>query len=143
MVPGSKGLKNLYRPLHYQRVFFMTYSEKLKDPRWKEKRDVILRRDNRTCRWCGAKGGEMEVHHTIYFGLDPWEYRDESMITLCPICHSEAERLLHEIKVYLAFIQMDKIWQLDNVRVLLMRFLVERNKYDYQQLQCLMRDRNV
>lgn len=115
----------------------MTYAEKLKDPRWREKRGDILKRDNGVCRWCSAET-ELEVHHTIYFGLDPWEYRDETMISLCTICHSEAERILHEIRVYLAFIQMENIWELDNIRVLLMRYLVEKNKYDYQSVQDLI-----
>lgn len=85
------------------------YAEKLKDPRWKAKREEILRRDNYTCRGCGAKDPDppepeedgyvpedldspepiiLEVHHKWYeWGKDPWDYPGSCLITLCDMCH--------------------------------------------------------
>lgn len=38
---------------------------------------------------------ELNVHHTYYIqGKEPWEYRDEALITLCRSCHKEE----HETK---------------------------------------------
>lgn len=67
----------------------MTYSEKLRDPRWQKKRLEILRRDNFTCVSCSATDKTLHVHHTVYGqNQDPWEY-GQSLITLCEDCHAE------------------------------------------------------
>lgn len=66
----------------------MTYSEKLKDPRWQKKRLEILKRDDFTCQWCGDKANTLHVHHLEYHkGRDPWNYDDDCLITLCVNCH--------------------------------------------------------
>ncbi len=68
----------------------MTYSEKLKDPRWQKKRLEILTRDKFQCQACGNERETLHVHHNFYEkGLDPWEYPDESMVVLCESCHSD------------------------------------------------------
>jgi len=118
----------------------MTYAEKLNDPRWKEKRLHIIERDEYRCRWCQSESN-LEVHHSIYFNLDPWEYRDESLITLCSVCHSETERLLHEIRCYLSFIQIESIWDLDKIMVMLKRFLQDKNKFDYNAINHLINEK--
>ena len=67
----------------------MTYSEKLKDPRWQKKRLEILQRDNFTCLCCDNITNEtLNVHHLYYEkGVDPWNYDNHSLITLCDTCH--------------------------------------------------------
>lgn len=66
----------------------VTYSEKLKDPRWQKKRLQILERDKFQCQDCGHKGKTLHVHHKYYiFKKDPWEYPDDLLITLCEDCH--------------------------------------------------------
>lgn len=66
----------------------MTYSEKLKDPRWQKKRLEILNRDDWTCRYCGDKETTLHVHHELYTkGADPWDYDDYLLTTLCEECH--------------------------------------------------------
>ncbi len=66
----------------------MTYSEKLKDPRWQKKRLQILERDAWTCKHCKATDKTLHVHHVVYHkGFDPWEYEDLEYITLCWDCH--------------------------------------------------------
>lgn len=65
------------------------YSKKLLDPQWQKKRLEILNRDEFKCQWCGDVKSTLHVHHKKYEnGLSPWEYPDESMITLCSRCHS-------------------------------------------------------
>jgi hypothetical protein len=65
-----------------------TYSEKLRDPRWQRKRLEILSRDEFACRKCHDNETTLNVHHTFYqSGLNPWEYPDESLFTLCEDCH--------------------------------------------------------
>lgn len=74
----------------------MSYSEKLKDPRWQKKRLQILARDKFTCINCGDDKNTLHVHHAMYLGKNPWETPDECLDTLCEHCH-EFE---HELKKY-------------------------------------------
>jgi hypothetical protein len=67
----------------------MTYSEKLKDPRWQKKRLEIFNRDNWTCLKCGSSTKTLVVHHLKYKS-DPWEIEDEFLKTLCEDCHNES-----------------------------------------------------
>lgn len=71
----------------------MTYSEKLKDPRWQKKRLQILDRDEWTCQWCGDKHSTLHVHHTYYEKGDPWNTDENLLITVCEDCHSLEHRL--------------------------------------------------
>jgi len=68
----------------------MTYSEKLKHPKWQRKRLKILERDNFTCKYCGDTETELHVHHTKYEG-EPHEAPDEYLETVCKYCHSILE----------------------------------------------------
>ena len=65
-----------------------TYIEKLKDPRWQKKRLKILERDEWRCQHCGNEKETLAVHHPVYInGLEPWEYKDKDLQTLCDKCH--------------------------------------------------------
>ena len=60
------------------------YSEYLKSDDWRRKRFVVLRRDNWTCQYCGAKA--TEVHHKKYarnIGREPIHW----LVSLCKQCH--------------------------------------------------------
>ncbi len=64
------------------------YYEKLKDPRWQKKRLEIFKRDEWACRYCFDSESMLVVHHTFYKrDCDPWDYPDDSLITLCKVCH--------------------------------------------------------
>jgi len=81
------------------------YYKKLFDPRWRAKRIQIIERDNHTCQKCKVEivdyeKGEfdecyedrlkLEVHHINYNG-EPWQAKDEDLITLCDYCHDFVE----------------------------------------------------
>lgn len=67
---------------------YKPYAQKLKDPRWQERRRQILERDESTCQLCGTTDGTLNVHHAHYItGREPWEYEDEYLKTLCEPCH--------------------------------------------------------
>lgn len=69
------------------------YQRKLKDPRWDRLRKIILQRDNYTCLNCSNDNIKLNVHHTYYdTNLEPWEYDEDSLITLCENCHEEHHR---------------------------------------------------
>lgn len=70
----------------------LTYSEKLKDPRWQKKRLEIFQRDEFKCKFCGDAETELQVHHKEYInGRLPWEYDNEKLVTLCCHCHEIVE----------------------------------------------------
>ena len=62
-----------------------TYTQQLNDPRWKTKRDKILKRDKYACRRCDFTDN-LHVHHNYYKGL-AWEVPDSALVTLCAKCH--------------------------------------------------------
>lgn len=81
----------------------MTYSQKLKDPRWQKKRLDILNRDDWTCRKCENKESTLHVHHKVYIkGKDPWEYPAKFLITLCDSCHEDWHRMKNILDLRLA-----------------------------------------
>jgi len=78
------------------------YAAKYRNPKWAERRNQILQRDDFTCRNCDDKDGPipdaeedqykaaLEVHHKYYeWGKDPWDYPDNALITLCETCHDK------------------------------------------------------
>ena len=71
----------------------MTYSEKLRDPRWQKKRADICERDNWACLFCGEKSKNLQVHHITYKRRDPWDYPDYLYQTLCEDCHQTRQEL--------------------------------------------------
>ena len=84
----------------------MTYTEKLKDPRWQKKRLEIFKRDNWKCRGCRESNSTLHVHHFYYIkGNDPWEYPNKHLVTICKDCHD----FYHEqmITLQMAFAELD------------------------------------
>lgn len=109
----------------------MNYSEKLKDYRWQEKRLVILERDGGCCRNCGEVEN-LQIHHTIYFkNTEPWDYDNDFLLTLCRTCHWNLEEQVDKIKLLTALIQKEKPSDIENLRVIIQRFLYGRDNQDY------------
>jgi len=76
----------------------MDYKEKLKDPRWINRRRQILERDNHKCMICGVDATRFNVHHLHYKkGAEPWEYDDSELATLCQDCH----QMVHDNGIHL------------------------------------------
>ena len=70
----------------------MTYSEKLRDPRWQRKRLEIMNRDCFRCQRCHTDTTTLNVHHRAYLkNRDPWDYQDHMLTTLCQPCHERTE----------------------------------------------------
>lgn len=79
------------------------YFEKLKDPRWQKKRLEILERDEWTCTVCGRSDLSLHVHHGYYEGrMEPWEYHDETLHTVCEACHDQADCLRRDVQYQMA-----------------------------------------
>lgn len=68
----------------------MTYSDKLKSPKWQKKRLEVLNRDNFKCCLCGDEETELHVHHLKYTA-EPWSAPISDLETLCKYCHHLTE----------------------------------------------------
>lgn len=75
------------------------YGATLFDPQWKAKRVEILRRDGNACVNCKASKN-LQVHHrqyhfstTLNAFVNPWQYTNNLLITLCKRCHDKGHRL--------------------------------------------------
>lgn len=70
----------------------LTYSEKLRHPKWQKKRLEILQRDDFKCQspGCFNEDKTLHVHHLDYEkDAEPWDYPNEWLITLCEDCHQQ------------------------------------------------------
>lgn len=71
-----------------------TYGERLRDPRWQQKRLRVMERAGWKCEKCGDKTTTLNVHHERYVsGRMPWEYDDSELHCLCEPCHSREHGL--------------------------------------------------
>jgi hypothetical protein len=68
----------------------LTYSEKLRDPRWQRRRLEVFQRDFFTCQNCLDKKSTLFVHHKKYTG-NPWDAELKDLVTLCEHCHAVVE----------------------------------------------------
>lgn len=71
---------------------YLSYAEKLRDPRWQKMRLEVMQRDKFKCRVCDSTEKTLNVHHRFYRkGAAPWEYEPSTLVTLCEDCHAAAE----------------------------------------------------
>jgi hypothetical protein len=83
----------------------MTYSEKMKDPRWQRKRLEVFERDRWICQKCSSGKDSLTVHHLCYLqGVEPWDHPMELLLTLCERCHDlESKKTSYEKLQSLSF----------------------------------------
>lgn len=80
----------------------LTYSEKLRDKRWSDKRDAVREKAGFKCQDCGSQKS-LEVHHCYYkFGLEPWQYPIDSLRCLCSNCHEIRGKTEMELRARMA-----------------------------------------
>lgn len=119
----------------------MSYSDKLKQPLWQKKRLEIFQRDNWTCTKCKSVDKELHVHHLDYIeGIQPWEYPNDMLTTLCASCHAgEGERPKHE-KYLLQSLKMKGFLAMD---ILQLSTIIDLNDQFVSYLKnFIRRDRN-
>jgi hypothetical protein len=75
----------------------MTYSDKLRDPRWQKKRLEILERDGWACTCCEEPRKTLHVHHKKY-NSNPWDADDNDLVTLCEGCHKDLTGRIASLK---------------------------------------------
>lgn len=83
----------------------MTYSEKLRDPRWQKKRLEVMERDGFACQRCESKSKTLNVHHLVYpKGKAPWDAGNEDLVTLCEDCHvvADDQEALRRFRAFMA-----------------------------------------
>lgn len=76
----------------------ISYSEKLRDPRWQKKRLCVMQRDGFACRDCGDADSTLHVHHCHYEKGEPWQTDERFLLTLCADCHDHRGDIEHDLK---------------------------------------------
>lgn len=72
---------------------YVSYSQKLLDPKWQAVRSQVLERDGHRCVKNPNHRMPLEVHHRQYGrGKEPWEYPLSNFLTLCRDCHVAEHR---------------------------------------------------
>lgn len=67
---------------------FVSYKQKLLDPRWQKKRLEVLNRKSWSCQICGESKKPLHVHHLCYSDTyNPWDVEDSALQSLCEDCH--------------------------------------------------------
>jgi hypothetical protein len=99
----------------------MTYSEKLKDPRWQRRRQDAFDFHGQRCCKCQRHTTELHVHHINYSpGREPWDYTNAELAVLCYDCHKRTEREIREYRSDLFKVGPDTLLALGVARDILM-----------------------
>lgn len=107
--------------------FKSAYAEKLKDPRWQKRRLEILQRDDFACRDCEATDKTLHVHHCLYRqNLNPWEYRDDELRTLCEDCHQKRGKVEANVKLEFARLLAQMKWE--DIEYLMPEILIAKER---------------
>lgn len=92
-----------------------TYAQKLRDPRWVRKAELVKKRAEYRCQDCGMEG-PLDAHHCYYAamreGYQPWEYPLSAFRALCRTCHSSRELAEIRMRAFSASLtqtQLDKL----------------------------------
>ena len=92
----------VHQPTNQPRQY-LTYAEKLRDPRWQKKRLELLEASGWQCQCCSDSTKELQVHHGVYLrGKMPWEYEDWAYTVLCKGCHEFAQQAMEMGHIALA-----------------------------------------
>lgn len=82
------------------------YQKVLNRKEWQDRSHQIKTRDNLKCQAfnCTTPNSILQVHHLDYISnVDPWNYPDDMLITLCSSCHKkENTRYLLEGRLFTA-----------------------------------------
>jgi len=120
----------------------MEYIELLKHPFWQKKRLEIFQRDNFKCTKCGDTLSTLQIHHLYYkYGLNPWEYPDEALITLCELCHLKAEFIKYINRFGLIYLRkIDKFEVTDTQEIIATVTMKIENNFHYDSAVRYMND---
>jgi hypothetical protein len=82
-----------------------SYSQKLRDERWKTKAKLVKEKAGWKCQDCGSLAN-LETHHCYYTsissGHEPWEYPLSALRCLCHGCHESRAKSESRMRAYLA-----------------------------------------
>ncbi len=89
-----------------------SYSQKLQDPRWQKKSQLVKTRAGWKCQHCNSTTN-LETHHCYYTpmreGNEPWEYPLSALRCLCRLCHEKREKTESRIRAHMAKLRTDQI----------------------------------
>ncbi len=112
------------------------YSELLRNPLWQRKRLEVMQRDGFACVNCKDAVSTLNVHHCYYkWPNKPWEYPDESLLTLCESCHAVETAEASEYKKELVEFLCENGFLAHNFYQLKMLLKRDKSSFFYQILE--------
>jgi hypothetical protein len=92
-----------------------TYTQKLRDTRWRRKALLVKQRANNICQDCDASA-PLEAHHCYYAnmrqGFEPWEYPLSAFRALCRSCHHARDRTEIRVRAFAASLNQKQLEEL-------------------------------
>jgi 5-methylcytosine-specific restriction endonuclease McrA len=81
-----------------KKLWFEEYNKYLQSPEWREKRDLVLKRDNYKCQCC-LDALATQVHHKSYMFVDLKGGEPAfDLVAICTPCHEKIETKKREMK---------------------------------------------
>ncbi len=92
-----------------------SYANKLQDPRWRRKANLVKDQANHRCQDCGS-ADQLDAHHCYYTnmrqGFEPWEYPLSAFRALCRQCHTTREREEIRMRAFCASLTHSELAQI-------------------------------
>ena len=103
----------------------MTYSEKLRDPRWQKLRLEVFHKSDFACELCGDTESTLHAHHKAYLkGRDPWDYKIGQIACLCESCHENIHAADPDwLTQAISYAPLDGPWNRDELATLILGIL--------------------
>ena len=84
----DKGYNQTVRLYSDEELEKMSYTDQLRDVRWRSLALDVIDRDGGACVQCDSPFS-LQVHHEKYIGKYPWSTPSQYLKTLCRICHNK------------------------------------------------------
>lgn len=110
----------------------MTYSEKLKDPRWIAKSARLKSEASNICHDCRTEFSvkKLEAHHCWYeYGKEPWDYPDDCFLVLCKRCHGVRQKVQNSALVVLGM--FSRLLTVEELKILTMELVAKRQDMEH------------
>lgn len=80
-------------------ILGVSYPDKMRDPRWRAKRNEIEALREFRCEECQRTHRQNQVHHVYYIPrTEPWDHPNELLMLLCEECHPKRQH--YEVQIH-------------------------------------------
>lgn len=110
----------------------MSYSDRLKNPRWTTKSARLKSEADYICNDCRHQFPEkkLNTHHCWYeYGKEPWDYPDDCFLVLCKDCHGVRQKVQNSALVVLGM--YSRLLTVEELKLLTMELVAKRQDFEH------------